>query len=330
MARVVFPGLYKRGETSNLSEENQRDFYEKGLLPAMEMVNRHYASEWNPTYNAEKSRARRMNGTYSYQTKVVSALDVTHLGQCLRECLAENNVQWANGFFFLLNVRGTKTGYSHTMSAEAATGSLNSYLDSLGLKDIYIASQDAEFAAARGLQDDVWFADVGLELSLRSPLVDEEPCLVWRTDGHSHVMHEILGVTAATAERITTPTSGGYSRDMISHLPAVSGCRVELGVTSEGAYDAVYAQLYVTCKSLTYGPEGKNHGKAMSFLNAMSPGNPFLPERYEQYKKAALRNSSHARMEIRVPLRHALSVLLDVDVDIMRKSLLSISRRTWW
>lgn len=336
MARVVFPGLFERGGSSNLSEEHQREFYEKGLLPAMELLDPHYASEWNPTYDAEKSRARRFNGTYSYQTKVISGLDVRRLGQCLRESLVQNGVQWADGFFFLLNVRGTKSGYGHTMSAEGAAGSLNVYLDSLGLKDVYRASRDPVFAATKGLQDDTWLIDVGLDFSARTTPEDvglpmpEEPCLLWRTDRHAHVMQEILGINMATATRITTPTSGGYSRDITSHLPAVSGCRIELGVTSQGLYDAVYAQLYVTCKALTYGPEGKHHGKAMTFANAMSPNNPFLTDRYNQYKKASMRNSSHARVEVRVPLCHALTVLLEADVDIIRRSLLSIPRRTWW
>jgi hypothetical protein len=172
-----------------------------------------------------------------------------------------------------------------------------------------------------------WYIDIGLDI--KSEL---NQCLQWRTSAHSHIVKEVLGIDGRTAARITSMGSSKYSRDLSSHLTAVSGCRIEPGSRGEGCFHAVYLQIYTTDKTVTYHPEGHHHAKAMTIKEAMGKEQPvpFLQKLYETYKDASDTISSNARIEVRVPFQHATEVLLNIRGDILRGALVSFETKDWW
>jgi hypothetical protein len=172
-----------------------------------------------------------------------------------------------------------------------------------------------------------WWFDVGVEISS-----SRQECLQWRTTSHFHIVKEVLQIQEGHASRVTSLGSSKYSRDLASHLTAVSGCRIEPGVQAAGPYEAAYFQMYTTDKALTFNPENHHHGKAISMREALGQTQPpkFVEGLFNLYISAVESNSSNARVEVRVPHTHATSVLTRLDINIVRESLVSFTRSDWW
>lgn len=327
MIRIVFPLLASPDRARvTLTKEEQNAFYEKGLRPAIQEVTPRDAAEWPATLRDEMTRARKSSGTISYQTKQIARENVDDVVEAIRRHLDDNGVEWARDFIFLHNVRGTKHGTAHDMSEEGATPALEEYLDELCLSLTGVADDTDDNPHG------IWFIDVGLEIyyDMEGRGAEQEPCLQWRSDAHPHVVKHVLDIDLVNANRIATPGSSSYSRDLVSHLTDVSGCRITPGLNAEGRYEACYLQLYTTDKSVTYSPEGSHHGKTFSCKNAMAEGNTYCNSIYEIYHRAMDKNSSHARMEVRVPLKSATSVLTSLDYGLVSRSLVSFDPDVWW
>jgi hypothetical protein len=166
----------------------------------------------------------------------------------------------------------------------------------------------------------IWWIDVGLEITS-----DDDACLQWRTSSHLQVVKEVLQIPQHQAKRITSFGSSTYARDMVSHLTAVSGCRIEPGVEAQGPFQAAYIEMYTTDK-------GKHHRKAMTIKTAMSRTQPpsFIEWLVNLYTKNVDDDSSKARIKVRVPLDLARTALLGLDIGTVRGGLLSFTRSEWW
>jgi hypothetical protein len=236
------------------------------------------------------------------------------LVRALREMAEENDIGWARDFFFLHTIRGTKHGTQHDPTSTSARNALQEYLEDAKIPE------DA-------LEEGEWWIDVGLELMSQS-----QQCLQWRTDSHYHLVQHFLQIETNHAVRITRPGSSKYSRDLVSHLMGISGCRIEPGSQAEGPHGVVYYQQYTTDKSITYNPEGGHHGKAITMDQAMGKTQPptFVTNLLELYDAAGRSNPSHARIEVRVPIRNALKVLMRWSPDIIRQSVLLFPSVVWW
>jgi hypothetical protein len=317
MIHLFFPSLYSESRTSRayLTSKERKEFYEQGLRPAIESLVPLDRNDWPATYEGELFRARKQSGAMAFQTKMLQRFAVPHLIDHIRQSLSENGIDWAQDCLVMHTVRGTKNGTKHSLTEDAASLSLDEFLHSVHLSSAAIE------------QGGEWYIDVGVEFA--SSL---DHCLQWTTTSHFHVVKEVLQISDHHASRITTLGSSKYQRDIASHLPALSGCRIEPGTHATGPFDAVYYQQYTNEKSLTYNPEKGHHGKAITIKEAMGKTQPapFIENLYELYFKARDSNSSHARVEVRVPFVFATTVLLTIHPDIVEQSLLSFPRQTWW
>ncbi|TFK32541.1 hypothetical protein BDQ12DRAFT_772989 [Crucibulum laeve] len=315
--RILFPKLWSNERNGVILTQNeQREFYNLGLRPAMEELNPHEMSDWPALYDDEMFRAQKRSGAYAFQGKMVSHYDIDDLTPTIRRHLQANNVNWAEGFIFMFTVRGTKAISRHSMTEDSATTALADYLFAL---DIPIeATQD---------EQEQWYIDVGLEFYNA-----QHKCLQWRTDSHFHIIQDILNINDRTAQRITDIGSSKYSRDLSTHLTAVSGCRVEPGSRGKGQYEAVYVQMYTTDKAATYNPEGRFHGSATTCKEVMGITQPpeFCQKLFKLYQNASERIYSSARVEVRVPIKHATTILQNFSTPLIRTSLLIFDREIWW
>lgn len=316
MIRVLLPGLYDGVRTTPfLTQEELAVFYEKGLRPAVEMLAGAAAAEWPPSYSAEMFRARGKKGTLSFQTKTIPSWLVSSLGDEIRRALSNNAVPWGVGLVFLHQIRGVKASNVHNPNQLAARDTFE------------------EFTAHNDIVNDAfltgdWWIDVGLEVASEE---EEKECLAWRTDSHFHVVKAALQISTSNANRITQPGSSKYLRDMTSHLTAVSGCRISPGARAEGPYEAVYLQMYTTDKSVTYRPDGSHFGKFLTGQDILKGKvDDYCHELYELYREATEKNYALSRIEVRVPVYNATSVLLDLDINTIRNGLVSFHPSIWW
>ena len=313
MIRVLIPGLHNPVNPSPfLTQEDQKTFYEKGFLPAVQDLSPHLAHEWPATYEDEMFRATGRNGTLSFQSKTMNRMKVAELGTKIRMYLHRAGVPWWKGIVFLHQVRGVKHSTGHV--ADDANNALRDFLTSLGL--------DFEDISSNGK----WWVDVAIQVSS-----SDGNCLAWRTDQHTEVVQEICQIDTTRATRITSRGSSKYTRDMTSHLAQVSGCRVRPGVQGRGPYKVVYLQLYCTDKTHTYRLDQGHHSKYLNCTDiAKGKEEKFLSSLYKLYVNAIDKHSAQARAEVRVPLEFADQVLLDIDADVIYNSLVSFPPVEWW
>jgi hypothetical protein len=315
LIRVVIPGLYDRHTKSPfLTQEDQTTFYEQGLLPAVQELCQNRSAEWPARYTDEMFRARSRNGTLRFQSKMIPQWNVGQLGSEIRSKLHTAEIPWAEGIVFLHQIRGVKDSTFHSVDEPAARQALDAFLleESLDLDTI--------------LSSGKWWIDVGVQVTATN-----KDSLAWRTDSHAHVVQEICDLSPATAQRLTSVGSSQYARDMTSHLPQVSGCRIGPGVQGQGPHKVAYVQLYCTDKSITYHPDQGHYGKFITCSDVVKgKAKDFIDQLYSLYLNAIDNNDAQARMELRVPIEVASDVLLGMDVDVICGGLVSFPSVEWW
>ncbi|KAF9441048.1 hypothetical protein P691DRAFT_685291 [Macrolepiota fuliginosa MF-IS2] len=172
-----------------------------------------------------------------------------------------------------------------------------------------------------------WWVDVGIEVSS-----DTQACLQWMTSSHCDVAREALRIPEEDAQRITNIKSSKYSRDLVSHLTAISGFRIVPGVRAEGVYEAAYLQAYTTDKATVYNTDGRHHAKFLTTKEAMGQAQPTktIDGIHSIYTEAVDVNHSKARLEVRVPFDFATQALLNFDPEVLQGSLCAFSQEEWW
>jgi hypothetical protein len=316
MLHIFLPSLVteEREKGPYLTTDERKTFYEKGLRPAIEELLPGNVSEWPATVDNEMFRAKKHSGAFAYQIKMIPAYAVPLLADSIRENLDRHAVPWGEDLFVLHTIRGTKHSSKHSQNEEAAAHALNEHC--------YHARIPLESICNEGR----WWIDVGLEF------YSDNSCLQWTTRSHFHIARSVLGISDSNARRITRLGSSKYSRDIVSHLPEISGCRIEPGRHAEGANEVAYCQLYVTDKALTYNPEKGRHGKYITMGEAMGTKQPtpFFSGLYDLYMTARERNDTNARIELRVPFDHATEVLQWIPTRVVKDSLVAFRRKDWW
>jgi len=315
MIRALIPGLYDEHTKSPfLSQEDQTTFYEQGFLPAVRQLCTDRSAEWPAKYTDEMFRARGRNGGLSFASKMIPTWDVRELGSMIRTKLIEAGIPWATGITYLHQIRGVKDSSYHRVDQIGATQALRQFLEEEKLDQDEIMSTGS------------WWIDVGLQVSSAS-----KDCLAWRTDSHWRIVQEICNISEINAKHLTSIGSSQYTRDMISHLPQVSGCRIQPGVQGRGPYEVAYLQLYCTDKALTYRQDQGRHGKFITPIDVVKgKAGEFVENLYSLYLNAIEDNYAVARMEVRVPIRFATEVLLELNDDVLRRGFVSFPSVEWW
>lgn len=290
-------------------------FYEQGLLPAVKELCGDRADEWPATYTDEMYRARGRNGTLSFQTKMIPDWKVGSLGTTIRSKLSDAEIPWATGIVFLHQIRGVKDTTIHSVDEVAAEKALFEFLRKESIDEHSIFEPG-----------DSWWIDVGIQV-----VSGGTECVAWRTDSHAQIVTEICNINLPDAVRMTSVGSSRYTRDMASHLPQVSGCRIKPGVQGEGIFEVAYLQLYTTDKSVTYRVDQGHYGKFITCADIIrGKADEFIDGLYTSYLNAIGSNYGQARMEVRVPVQFATGVLLHMDKNVVCEGLVLFSSVEWW
>jgi hypothetical protein len=111
----------------------------------------------------------------------------------------------------------------------------------------------------------------------------------------------------------------------------LSGCGLTLASADQGPHDVKYIQMYTTDKAVVYHVEGSHHAKYLSGKMAIE-GNPpvYTGNLYRVYQNASEHIDCGARVEVRVPLEEAATVLRALPARVLEQSLVVFSRKHWW
>lgn len=307
MIRIFFPALYNTGRASlQLTTQEKANFYNNVLRPAAVDSCFEAAGSWPSTYDDELFRARGDRNGFALGTKIVAEFNLDDFNDCLLRHL--DAIPWGKGAMFMTQIRGLKDGTYHNPT----------YLDARAALQRFLVNLDTTSG--------FWYIDVGMELS------EQGKAYQWRTDGHRHVVRSVLGISEARADRMTNAEGRRYSKDPSSHFTDLSGCR--LTPSHMGPHQVHYIQLYTTDKNPIYHQSAWRSAKHITGNMAMSSGPDGLPtyvsKLYEVYNNAKDTLDCAARVEVRVPLDHALRILLDFERDTQERALVVFKRKDWW
>ena len=264
--------------------------------------------------DSEMFRARQTTGRLAFSTRILPADMVENFGDTLREHLSRNGVLWGRGLVFLHEIRGVKNTSRHQFDDTNANPALQEFLTKNGL-DLWMLETSGE-----------WYVDVGAEITSTT-----DRCIAWRTDQHHTLVEQVLRIDAHNARRITRLGSSKYYRDPASHLTGASGFRISPGVRAQGPLEVKFFQAYLTDKQITAAKEANHFGKFITPYHLLKgKGESYIHSLFSLYKSASTNNFSAARFEVRVPIGHGSTALLDVDLNKLRLCLLSFDPAIWW
>ena len=309
--RVFFPDLYSADRTGcELTPNELKQFYEDGVRPALLHLLGDRGHILPTTYESEMFRARGEDGRISFASHMFPDWGIRSFGDVLRETLVDNQVFWARNLVFFHEIQGVKnTSYHNLESIDAA---LDQFLQQNSLPPSLIHEDD-------------FYIDVAIEISS-----DLGESLAWRTDSHHEVIQELTGVNDRTAQRLTKHGSSRYHRDNLSHMSALSGCRIETGKNGRGWFDTQYVQLYHTDKTLTARAEGNKVAKTVSLPNLLrGKAEDWFDKMYRLYLTSQT-SPSHARAEMRVSISNAMHALSNIDLERLSTCLVAIPTTYFW
>jgi len=308
--QILFLDLYDPECRNNpqLSIAEQEAFHEDGLRPAILDLMK---VEWPSIRASVDFRDSHRSGSQESITKEVDEHVAGPLVQRIRRHLAVNNSFIGSNIKVVHEVRGAKNNSMHDFNRSEATAgyAFRLWLRSLSLPPFIANSK-------------TWYVDVGMEVKSY-----KKASLVWRTEAHCALLQHLCEVSTVRADRMTTPGSSCYRRDMNSQLVHLSGCVIYPG-DGGGPHSIVKIQLYDTAQSLAYLPDDQKYFSTQDILSGKYK--LCLEGILQEYNYAS--NNSHvsARLKVRVPARYAAYVLHDMDEDLIRGSLCAFDTKIWW
>jgi len=315
ITRVFFPQLYKTKGNPSISSETRELIYNKCLRPAAVAVHPVDKSRWPITYSVAMTLYRDKKGTFHFGSIDLPAQLTRKFGMKLLEMFEEHDD--LKDAFFVHEVRGTKSSSHHDPGdTDARKASMEDVLD---LFHLHL------------LDPDQWLVDVGLEIRR------EGYVLQWLTEAHQRILAYLL--PSASEDKIASivKSQTQYHCDISTQLGQLGGFRASPG--SRGKKDQVsYCNVYPTDKSVTYQlHEG--------IFRRRKPWHLFPPNISQLVKDmkriqeifrdcAGDGNSEglegNARLEIRVPLKLACTVLVDLPYRVIETAVVSFSCQMFW
>jgi hypothetical protein len=317
--RIFFPNLEIDGVI--LDDDTKATVYERGILPARLQVwggmrggriPQNVTHHFPPNYTL----LRAMNTTRNqFSTRSIGREDVPLFGTILLELLAEEN-KCFEGAFFLHEMQGTKLAYLHeSTNAADRTNKLQEllaiFVDDQGPRsEVYEEANDFE----------KWYIDVALQFSSPGAVVH------WSRGGNEHAL--TLAFPHLSLNDASNAThSNKFRRDLAASLYDVSGwlCARPDGTLSNEDSHAITAIAYSTEKNLWHKHGNTHHG----VFAPIQPKEMLSSESFARLDKrlheaitilaigagqddANVTQTGSARLEVRVPVQQADSVLASV------------------
>lgn len=314
ITRVFFPRLYEKGSNPSISTETQELIYNKCLRPASLAVHPVDQSRWPITHSVAMSLYRDKKGTFHFGSIDMPAGLTSEFGAKLLELF--EGYDDLKDAFFVHELRGTKSSSHHD------PGDPNARKASIdGILDLFHVEQ---------LNPEQWVVDVGLEIR------QEGYILQWLTEAHPQILAYLLPSTSEDKIASIVKSRTRYHCDISMQLGQLGGFRVSPG--THGKKDQVlYGNVYTTEKSATYQlHEGIFRRRkpwhlfpcnVLQFLKDMER----IGEIFQCCAGDGIEGlDGNGRLEIRVPIKLASTVFVDLPHSLIETAVASFSRRTFW
>lgn len=317
LVRIMFPALYDPKKPIRISQKAIADLYEHAIRPAVKQVYPRSYGEWPPSHSAELWRTGHQKSTRILPGHVVEDWGAQVITNIWDKSGPGGVLHWARGAFFMHQIRGMKTAHTHDGT--------DADHRRMALRELMQEFTPGYFQDPDSQQN--WFVDVGLEMHRRNSVV------TWRKGAHHRIidfLREREGTK--TGEQYTSSTS--YQVDLVAHLTEVAGFR--LGISEElGPNKISYINCYTTEKALTYTAGHASKAKFLSGKAALAPLTSegrikYCDDLYAAFVDAKTDSCANARLEVRVPLRYARRVFLDIPEEMIAHSLIVIPNEHWW
>lgn len=286
------------------------------MRPAVIAVNAIDQSHWPVSYAAAMIQNRGERGRFHYSSVDIASYCLEEFGTNLIE-LFERHDDFKDAFF-LHELRGTKGVSLHNPYDEMERRDALDHL--LGFLD------------AESVHFDEWTIDVALEVRHAGHIVQ------WLTNSHRRIFEFVLPSASQDQISAILHSKTQYKCDVSAQLRDLGGCRVTPG--SRGKADNVsYINMYTTDKSPTYQLHNgafRRRQASELFPSSIQRLADDIAEMMEVFRQCGGDNEDDdtqegcARLEVRVPLRRANQVLLDLPENVVQESSASFDTVVWW
>jgi hypothetical protein len=316
VTRVFFPRLYKPDASPALSQTTLALIYDRCVRPAVIAVNAIDQSHWPVSYAAAMIQNRGEGGRFHYSSVDMASHHLEEFATNLIRLFDQHDD--FKDAFFLHELRGTKSVSLHDPSqAWERRDALDHLLN---------------FVDVGTIDFDDWTIDVALEIRHAGHVVQ------WLTNAHRRILEFVLPSADEVQISAILKSKKQYKCDLSAQLRDLGGCRVAPG--SRGKQDNVsYINVYTTDKSATYqlhvGVFRRRQASELlpGSIQKLIDGVAEISEVFGQCAGEVANEDAQegcGRLEIRVPLRMANQVLIDLPDDLVQASTVSVDRVVWW
>jgi hypothetical protein len=299
-----------------LSQTTLARIYDSCVRPAVIAVNAIDQSHWPVSYAAAMIQNRGEGGRFHYSSVDIASYCLEEFGTNLIELFERHND--FKDAFFLHELRGTKGVSLHNPSDEMERRDALDHL--LGFLD------------AGSVHFDDWTIDVALEIRHAGHVVQ------WLTNAHRRIFEFVLPSASQDQISAILHSKKQYKCDVSAQLRDLGGFRATPG--SRGTADNVsYINMYTTDKSPTYQLHNgafRRRQASELFPSSIQRLVDDIAEMVEVFRQCGGDNADDdtqegcARLEVRVPLRRANQVLLDLPENVVQESSASFDTVVWW
>ena len=321
----MFPALVGRVQhLDRQMHENLFDIIRQAISQRLE----HEQGHLPPTYGAELNRTTTSTGTLSFTTYTIHRQQLHVVSQDIMTAL--HDLPWGVGAFFLHEIRGMRAATVHNPQDEGlrqqsfehfADVFVEGTFDNVNQRDV------TDGLAALPL----WYIDVAMEYRLR------EHVLHIRKDYHRHLIRHFLECTEQQLDRLMSPNTTRYKSDAVAQLEEFAGFRCNPRTLGHDT-GIVHFNVYTTDKSLTYyRTDDRRVAKFITAKQVLSaPKDQYLKEIEKMYSTLRLASAAnppvegHVRVEIRVKIESATTVLTSLPDDLWGSMILAHDCQDWW
>ncbi|KAA1479711.1 hypothetical protein DENSPDRAFT_789502 [Dentipellis sp. KUC8613] len=314
LVRICFPRLYSTTRTPALSQPQIAAFIDKCLLPTVAALLPNHVAHLPVDYRAAFLNAYDRRGQLHFPSRDLPAACLEDFATELLERM--ETIPEFRQAFFLHELRGTKSAHPHSPSSPQERDE---------------ALQDLMSCVHPGVIDvEDWLIDVGLEIRVPNKIVH------WCSFRHGQILSWLLP-NASEAQIARAMRSPSFLVDRAAQLDDLAGFRFEPG--QSGRRDEVaYINVYSTDKEVHYQlhegiwrqrtPQDLFPDKIKALLKDIAALSEVFIRAMGSEEGASPQEGS-ARVEIRVPLRLATRVLIELPTNI-RTSMRAFSSNLWW
>ncbi|QRV78013.1 DEAD (Asp-Glu-Ala-Asp) box polypeptide 58 [Ceratobasidium sp. AG-Ba] len=348
--RIAFPRLARApGASNTLSQREHEQLFDLAVGPAgAEEVPLELSGVWPPTWRNEKFRAEDVRnareagegetgsrGKHLQQTELtVHSQYVNAWIRRIRELVdALPELEWAQSFFFIIQMRGLKTLSQNIHIPPEEAPFLDGEQENLDPTSPRVVSVERILSIFETYRFEVdhWFIDIGMNIRLPRP-TGRSLCPLPAVAAHASILSHLLGIDMATCTEWVENGGHHYQRDELAGLKALAGFRFLVPANLDlGIY---YIQLYTSEKILIYNLNLPHHSKRVTSWQLLEAFDKWRESHFQPllqvFQDAAASHEMYMRLEVRVEYHQYPHTLLRIPNNLVASWMYAAESHVYW